>query len=73
MKIDDLGEQKRYQQIPVKQLNHKIGAGNIDFRKALRAIKKAGYNDTFTLEIHCPDLDYLKISRDKLIKIWKSL
>jgi sugar phosphate isomerase/epimerase len=50
-----------------------VGAGSIDFRKALAAIKGAGYNDTFTLEIHSPDNDYLKISRDKLLKIWKSV
>lgn len=50
-----------------------IGAGSIDFKKALGEIKRIGYDDTFTLEIHSPDTDYLKISRNKLLKIWKSL
>lgn len=50
-----------------------IGAGRIDFGKALKAIKGAGYDDTFTMEVHGHDTDYLKMSREKFLKIWKSL
>lgn len=50
-----------------------IGAGRVDFRKALASIKETGYDGTFTLEVHSPDTDYLKISREKFLKIWESL
>lgn len=43
-----------------------IGAGLVDWRKVGKSLKKIGYGDTVTLEIHSQDRDYIKISRDKL-------
>jgi len=43
-----------------------IGAGNIDFRKIVKALKKIGYDQTMTLEVFSRDKGYLKNSRDKL-------
>ncbi len=41
-----------------------VGAGTIDFKKMLRALKTIGYDDTATLEIFSPDRRHLEISRD---------
>ncbi|MDQ7781592.1 MAG: sugar phosphate isomerase/epimerase family protein [Desulfomonilaceae bacterium] len=43
-----------------------IGAGNIDFRKIFKALRKTGYDQTVTLEVFSRDKGYLKDSRDKL-------
>ncbi len=43
-----------------------IGAGNIDFRKIFKALKRIGYDQTITLEVFSRDRGYLKESRDKL-------
>ncbi len=43
-----------------------IGAGAIDFPKVVQALKRAGYDDTITLEVFSRDRDYLCISREKL-------
>ncbi|MBI5064182.1 MAG: sugar phosphate isomerase/epimerase [Desulfatitalea sp.] len=43
-----------------------IGAGTIDFARVARALQRAGYDDTITLEVFSRDRDYLRISREKL-------
>jgi sugar phosphate isomerase/epimerase len=48
-----------------------VGAGTIDFKKAARALKKTGYEDTVTLEIFSRDRDYLKISKEKMIRFFR--
>jgi len=47
-----------------------IGAGYIDWPKVTKAIKNIGYDDTFTLEIHANDREYLKISKEKFLNFW---
>ena len=47
-----------------------IGAGIIDFPKAVKAIKGIGYDDTITLEVFSRDRDYLKISKKKMEEMW---
>ncbi len=49
-----------------KEDNHlPIGAGTIDFRRIIKALKQTGYDETVTLEIFSRDRDYLRISREK--------
>ena len=50
-----------------------IGAGIIDFEKIMREIKAAHYDETITLEVFSKDRDYLRMSRDKLKRIWEAL
>jgi sugar phosphate isomerase/epimerase len=52
-----------------EDLHLPIGAGRIDWGKFFNSISKIGYNDTLTLEIHTVDRDYIKISRDKVLKL----
>jgi len=49
-----------------------LGAGRIDYKTHLRALKDAGYDGTITLEVFTPDRTYLKVSRDLLRKTWDS-
>jgi len=57
-----------------KEDNHlPIGAGIIDFEKILRELRNAQYDETLTLEVFSKDRDYLKISRDKIKRIWEAL
>jgi len=57
-----------------KEDNHlPIGAGIIDFEKILRELKEAQYDETLTLEIFSKDRDYLKISKEKINRIWEAL
>jgi len=57
-----------------KEDNHlPIGAGIIDFDKILKELKQAQYDETITLEVFSRDRDYLKLSRDKIKRIWESL
>lgn len=46
-----------------------IGAGTVDFPRITAALKAIGYNDTVTLEVFSRDRDYVRISRDKFIKM----
>src|SRR4030042_6587820 len=48
-----------------------IGAGIIDFEKILKELKESQYDETITLEVFSKDRDYLKISKEKIKKIWK--
>ncbi len=57
-----------------KEDNHlPIGAGLIDFERIIKALKKAAYDDTLTLEVFSKDRDYLRISREKIKKMWETL
>ena len=47
-----------------------VGAGTVEFRKILKALKKTGYDKTITLEVFSRDLDYLRISREKFIRVF---
>jgi sugar phosphate isomerase/epimerase len=49
-----------------------LGAGNIDWNEVVAAIKKTGYDATFTLEIFSNDRRYVLGSRDKFKEIWQS-
>ncbi|MEM4554308.1 MAG: sugar phosphate isomerase/epimerase family protein [Candidatus Anstonellaceae archaeon] len=46
-----------------------LGAGKLGISKIVKRLKEF-YNGTITLEIHSDDLEYLKISRDKLEILW---
>jgi sugar phosphate isomerase/epimerase len=57
-----------------KQDNHlPIGAGIIDFGRILRELKEAQYDETITLEVFSRDRDYLKISKEKIKRMWEAL
>jgi sugar phosphate isomerase/epimerase len=57
-----------------KEDNHlPVGAGIIDFEKILKELNEAQYDETLTLEIFSKDRDYLKISKDKIKRIWEAL
>ena len=49
-----------------------IGAGVIDFEKILKDLKDAQYNETITLEVFSRDRDYLKISKEKIKRMWEA-
>ena len=54
-------------------LHMPLGTGTVPVRECLRALKKAGYDDTITLEVFTPDEHYLLYSRDQLRKMWDEL
>ncbi len=57
-----------------KEDNHlPIGAGIIDFEKILRELKQAQYDETITLEVFSKDREYLKISKEKIERMWEGL
>jgi sugar phosphate isomerase/epimerase len=47
-----------------------IGVGTIDFPAVVKALKSIGYDETITLEVFSRDRDYLRISREKLIRMF---
>ena len=47
-----------------------LGAGNIDVRKEIGALKRCGYDGPITLEVFTPDRQFLAYSRDVLRRIW---
>jgi sugar phosphate isomerase/epimerase len=47
-----------------------IGAGVIDWPSMIRALKRAKYDDTITLEVFSEDRHFLGYSRDRLRIIW---
>lgn len=49
-----------------------LGVGYVDWRSIVKIIKKHKYDKTITLEIFCPDKDYLLISREKFLKLWEN-
>ena len=50
-----------------------IGAGIIDFEKILRDLRETQYDETLTLEVFSRDRDYLKISKEKIKRMWEAL
>jgi sugar phosphate isomerase/epimerase len=57
-----------------KEDNHlPIGSGTIQFAKILTALKKTGYDGTVTFEVFTPDREYLRLSREKFDRIWRSV
>ena len=57
-----------------KEDNHlPVGAGIIDFEKILKELNEAQYDETLTLEVFSRDREYLKISKDKIKRIWEAL
>ena len=49
-----------------------VGAGHIDMRHTMHALKAAGYDGTITLEVFTPDPTYLLYSRDVVRRLWDS-
>ncbi|NJL03800.1 MAG: sugar phosphate isomerase/epimerase [Chloroflexaceae bacterium] len=47
-----------------------LGAGTIDYPKAMRLLREYGYDGTITLEVFTPDRDYLLLSTRKLREWW---
>ena len=57
-----------------KEDNHlPIGAGIIDFDRIIKALKQTSYDETMTIEVFSKDRDYLRISKEKMKKVWESL
>jgi sugar phosphate isomerase/epimerase len=50
-----------------------IGAGIIDFEKILKDLKQSHYDETITLEVFSKDKDYLKLSKEKIKRMWEAL
>ncbi|HYA93661.1 MAG TPA: sugar phosphate isomerase/epimerase [Thermodesulfobacteriota bacterium] len=50
-----------------------IGAGVIDFERIMKELKEAQYDETITLEVFSRDKDYLKISKEKIKRLWEAL
>ena len=48
-----------------------LGAGTLDLHRAVRALRRCGYDGTITLEVFTPDRHYLAYSRDVLRSIWE--
>jgi sugar phosphate isomerase/epimerase len=53
-----------------EDLHLPLGAGSLDLRRHIRALKSCGYDGTITLEVFTPDKHYLGYSRDVLRQIW---
>ena len=57
-----------------KQDDHlAIGAGAIDWKRELRAVKASGYDGSITLEVFYGDSDLITYSRDRVTRLWESL
>jgi sugar phosphate isomerase/epimerase len=56
-----------------EDLHLPLGAGNLDLKQALRALKQCGYDGTITLEVFSPDRRHLQYSRDLLRETWDSI
>jgi sugar phosphate isomerase/epimerase len=50
-----------------------LGAGNLDLRRAVIALKKCSFDATVTLEVFTPDRHYLAYSRDVLRRLWEEI
>ena len=50
-----------------------IGAGIIDFEKILKDLKDSQYDESITIEVFSRDRDYLKISKEKIKRMWENL
>ena len=51
-----------------------LGVGNINWKKAVKSVKSAGYDDTITLEVFCDDptmlFQYLDLSHRLVLDLW---
>lgn len=47
-----------------------LGAGRLDWKRLVRALKRAGYDGTITLEVFSEDADYLLASQRKMRAVW---
>jgi sugar phosphate isomerase/epimerase len=47
-----------------------LGCGDVDVRRAVRALERCGYDGTVTLEVFTPDKHFLAYSRDVLRRVW---
>ncbi len=47
-----------------------LGAGRLDWKRLVRALKRTGYDGTITLEVFSDDRDYLLASQHKLRAAW---
>jgi sugar phosphate isomerase/epimerase len=50
-----------------------LGAGTLDWKTTIAALKRCGYDGTITLEVFTPDRRLLAFSRDVLRSAWTSL
>lgn len=48
-----------------------LGTGSVDVPRAVRALRRIGYDATITLEVFTPDKRHLGFSRDFLREIWE--
>lgn len=53
-----------------EDLHLPLGAGNLDLRRNIRALRDCGYDGTITLEVFSPDRHYLDYSRQVLRRVW---
>ncbi len=53
-----------------EDLHLPLGAGTVDVRRHIAALKRCGYDGTITLEVFTPDRHYLAHSRDVLRRMW---
>jgi sugar phosphate isomerase/epimerase len=48
-----------------------LGAGTVDLGRSVRALRRAGYDGTITLEVFAPDREFLRYSVRKLRQVWE--
>lgn len=53
-----------------EDLHLPLGAGTLDLRRNIGALRECGYDGTITLEVFSPDRHYLDYSRQVLRRIW---
>jgi sugar phosphate isomerase/epimerase len=54
----------------IADLHLPLGSGTVDVPRAIRALKKCGYDGTITLEVFTPDRHFLRYSQQVLQTIW---
>lgn len=50
-----------------------LGAGHLETKEMLTALKQSGYDDTITLEVFSSDRHYLEYSRNRLRQLWSEI
>ncbi len=55
-----------------KDLHLPLFCGTIDWREVARELRAVGYDDTFTLEVFARRREYLLLSRDLWVQLWRS-
>jgi sugar phosphate isomerase/epimerase len=56
-----------------EDLHLPLGAGHLNLRGVIGALRASGYDDTITLEVFSPDRHYLAYSRDVLRRVWTEM